>query len=106
MNEYLIAPGNFFTEEADVTVTASPLEVTTRPCLLVSLENPLATNTGAANTTEIYYGGSSRQRRRLLPGQSTEWIPVREASQLWVRLQENPPVQILRITYSVIRPAK
>src|SRR5205085_3525622 len=91
----------YFTGECDVTEQATPLGEEEN-CLQLSIENPKVNEDNTDNLIEVLYGDRTRQRRRLLPGYSTDWIPVSEARQLRVRTP-TASGQTVTITYSGTR---
>lgn len=102
--------GDFFAGETEANAFSGvPLADGNKPILYVSLENPFVNEQNEVNKFDLLFGDSSRQRRRLSPGQSTEWIPVVSLDQVFVKIAPGtadnpvPASATLRVQYTVIR---
>ncbi|MCK9357886.1 MAG: hypothetical protein M0R22_12190 [Dehalococcoidia bacterium] len=62
------------------TVTAAPLSATALSCAMVKLQSD------PANTTNVLWGGDTTQPMVLLPGLSTDWIPIADAALISVKM--------------------
>ncbi len=102
--------GNFFAGETEANAFSGvPLADGNKPILSVSIENPFINEQNEVNKFDVLFGDSSRQRRRLSPGQSTDWIPVVSLDQVFVRIAPGtadnpvPADATLRVQYTLIR---
>lgn len=61
------------------TTTAAPLSATAVPCSMVQLQND------PASTINILYGYQAGQPMALYPGQSSGWIPIKDAALIYAK---------------------
>lgn len=61
------------------TVAAAAIS-TTLPCAMVKMQSD------PANTTNVLWGSATTQAMVLIPGQSSDWIPIKDAMLLYVKM--------------------
>lgn len=66
----------------------------------VKVQNPRFDFAGVANAKNILIGTATRQRWFLVPGESSDWLPIEKLSDVWARSSDASEVVI---TYFVCR---